>query len=248
MEAYRSFANVYDEFMDNIPYDEWGRYIHELLVKNNIADGRIAELGCGTGSITQILDSYGYTMTGIDISQDMLRIAQDKSAKNNSNITYSYESMTDFSLDKLQDACVCVCDSSNYLTEDGELMACFMAVSKNLRKDGILIMDFKTEYFYKKVLGECTIAENRDDASFIWENYYDDKDKINEYILTLFIKEDNDMFNRYVETHYQRAYSIREIKESLTYSGLKLLNIYVAFTNNKPDRHSERRYLIAKKE
>lgn len=248
MEAYRSFASVYDEFMDNIPYDEWGRYVHELLIKNNITSGSVTELGCGTGSMTQILASYGYNMTGIDISEDMLKIAEAKRKKNNSKITYSYESMTDFSTDSLQDACICVCDSSNYLIEDGELMACFMAVYKNLRQGGILIMDFKTEYFYKKVLGECTIAENRDDASFIWENYYYDNDKINEYILTLFIKEDKGLFNKYVETHYQRAYSIREIKESLAYSGLKLLNIYEAFTNKKPDRHSERIYLIAKKE
>lgn len=248
MEAYKSFASVYDEFMDNIPYDEWGEYIHKLLIDNNINKGNIVELGCGTGSITQILDSYGYNMVGIDISLDMLSIANEKKEKSNKNITYQYQSMADFELEKKVDACVCVCDSSNYLIEDGELFSCFRSVYNNLKEDGILIMDFKTEYFYEKELGECTIAENRDDASFIWENYYYKEDKINEYILTLFIKDKAGKFDKYEETHYQRAYSIKEIKQYLTASGLKLINIYDAFTNKKPSRHSQRVYIVAKKE
>ncbi len=248
MEAYKSFASVYDEFMDNIPYEEWGVYVHNLLEKNNVSKGNIVELGCGTGSMTQILDSYGYNMIGIDISKDMLEIANNKKKDAGKNITYLYQSMADFELENKVDACVCVCDSSNYLIENGELMACFRSVYNNLKDNGILIMDFKTEYFYKKILGECTIAENREDASFIWENFYYNEDKINEYILTLFIKDANGKFDKYEETHYQRAYSIKEIKENLKVSGLKLINIYEAFTNKKPNRHSQRVYLIAKKE
>ena len=68
MDAYTSFAQVYDLFMDNVPYDEWCAYICETLKKHGIADGPVLDLGCGTGSLTEILAREGYDMTGIDLS------------------------------------------------------------------------------------------------------------------------------------------------------------------------------------
>ena len=39
VEAYTSFAAVYDTFMDNVPYEEWGEYIHGMLCKYGVEDG-----------------------------------------------------------------------------------------------------------------------------------------------------------------------------------------------------------------
>lgn len=78
MDAYTSFAQVYDELMDNIPYDEWISYITSLLHEYNITKGLVAELGCGTGTITEGLAAAGYDMIGIDVSSDMLEIANEK--------------------------------------------------------------------------------------------------------------------------------------------------------------------------
>ena len=71
MDCYNSFARVYDELMDNIPYREWVCYILELLKEYGIEDGLVAELGCGTGNITELLSEAGYDMIGIDNSEDM---------------------------------------------------------------------------------------------------------------------------------------------------------------------------------
>ena len=78
MDAYTSFASVYDQFMDNIPYEEWGKYVRELLLEHGIKDGLVLDLGCGTGSMTEVLADYGYDMIGVDISEDMLEIAMEK--------------------------------------------------------------------------------------------------------------------------------------------------------------------------
>ena len=51
MEAYTSFAEVYDTFMDNVPYEEWAEYLAELLQEYDIEDGLVLDLGCGTGSL-----------------------------------------------------------------------------------------------------------------------------------------------------------------------------------------------------
>ena len=66
MEAYTSFARVYDMFMDNVPYEVWGRYIVEKLRANGIDSGYVVDLGCGTGKLTTLLADAGYDMIGID--------------------------------------------------------------------------------------------------------------------------------------------------------------------------------------
>ena len=82
MNAYTGFAYVYDEYMDNIPYDEWSAYLIELLKENGIKEGmKVADLGCGTGTVTQILDNAGYECVGIDNAPDMLTIAAEKISK-----------------------------------------------------------------------------------------------------------------------------------------------------------------------
>ena len=99
MEAYTGFAYVYDEYMDNIPYDEWEYYLYELLKENNIGtDSTIADLGCGTGTVTRMLDKEGYDILGIDLSEDMLSIASEKTYESGQQIIYSCQDMREFEL------------------------------------------------------------------------------------------------------------------------------------------------------
>ena len=55
------------------------------------------------------------------------------------------------------------------------------------------------------------MISSREDCGFIWENEYDEETKLNEYDLTLFVREEGELFRRYEETHVQRAYSGEEI-------------------------------------
>lgn len=79
MDMYGSFAAVYDEFMDNVPYGPWSRKIIELLKKYGIEDGLVLDLCCGTGNMTERLAQAGYDMIGVDSSVEMLQIAEEKS-------------------------------------------------------------------------------------------------------------------------------------------------------------------------
>ena len=74
MDAYTSFAAVYDTFMDNIPYEEWKSYLKELLKEYGVQDGLVLDLGCGTGTMTELLAADGYDMIGVDNSEEMLEI------------------------------------------------------------------------------------------------------------------------------------------------------------------------------
>ena len=247
MEAYTSFASVYDTFMDNIPYEEWSVYVKELLEEYGVTEGLVLELGCGTGTMTELLASAGYDMIGIDNAEEMLEIALEKKLSSGHDILYLLQDMREFELYGTVKAAVSVCDSINYIMEEEELEEVFRLVNNYLDPKGIFIFDFNTTYKYREILGDRTIAENREECSFIWDNYYYEEDEINEYELSLFIREgESDCYRKYEETHYQKAYSLETIRRLVERSGLEYITAYDAFTHEKPTENSERIYVIAR--
>lgn len=246
MASYESFARVYDLFMDNIPYEEWCEYLHKLLKRCEVEEGLVLELGCGTGSMTELLAQRGYDMIGVDNSMEMLEIAMEKKQESGCDILYLLQDMREFELYGTVKAVVSVCDSMNYITEEEDLLEVFRLVSNYLDPNGIFIFDLNTRYKYETLLGDNTIAENREESSFIWENWYDEETAINEYDLTLFIETDNGLYEKYEETHYQKAYDLARVAELIEQAGMKVEAIYDAFTTDAPHAQSERVYVIAR--
>ncbi|MDO4262491.1 MAG: methyltransferase domain-containing protein [Eubacteriales bacterium] len=248
MDAYTEFARVYDLFMDDIPYKEWCAYLTGLLREHQVTDGLVLELGCGTGNMTELLAEAGYDMIGIDQSEDMLEEASRKREESGHEILYLCQDMREFELYGTVRAIVCVCDSMNYILEEEEIEHILTLAARNyLDYGGLFIFDLNTEYKYRELLGEQTIAENREEGSFIWENSYDGETKINEYSLTLFIREREGLYRKYEENHYQRAYDLTRVRELAERSGLELLHIYDAFTHEPPREDSERVYVICRR-
>lgn len=275
MEAYSSFAQVYDLFMDNVPYVEWAGYIMGLLEEYGIRDGLVLDLGCGTGKLTRILSDSGYDMIGVDNSVEMLEIArsfsesvdertsertegcekhrelegiegkEEPSAMKNP-ILYLLQDMQEFELFGTVRAVVSICDSLNYILEEKELLQVFRLVNNYLDPSGIFIFDLNTVYKYKELLGETTIVENREEGSFIWDNYFEEETGVNEYDLTLFIREKENLYRRFEETHYQRAYSLEAVKQLLKEAGMEFVAAYDAFTKEPVREESERICIIAK--
>jgi ubiquinone/menaquinone biosynthesis C-methylase UbiE len=245
---YESFARVYDTFMDNVPYEKWAEDYTAIMKNHGIEDGIVLDLGCGTGSLSILLQKKGYDMIGVDYSMDMLDIAREKSE--GMDILYLEQDMREFELYGTVRGIVSVCDSVNYITEPEDLLDVFELVNNYLDPKGIFIFDFNTEYKYREILGEQTIAEDREQSSFIWENYYDEEEKINEYILTLYIQEedDPDLYRRFQEQHFQRAYTLEEIKRLLRRSGLVFETAYDAYTRKPVTDTTERITVIARED
>lgn len=247
MESYTSFAKVYDTFMDNVPYDEWCTYLHNLLKEYNIEEGILLDLGCGTGSVTERLAEKGYDMIGVDYSSEMLDIAMQKASKEKHGILYLLQDMREFELYGTVNAVISLCDSMNYITEEEDLLSVFKLVNNYLDPGGIFIFDLNTEFKYKELLGEQTITESREDCTFIWDNYYDEEEMINEYELTLFVQEqESKLYERFQEYHYQKAYKLEKVKALLEEAGLELVTIYEAMTKDEPSETSERVYVVAR--
>ena len=245
MDAYTSFAQVYDLFMDNVPYDQWCGYITELLREYGIQDGLVLELGCGTGVLTRKLAAKGYDMIGVDYSEDMLEIAMDH-RQEGEDILYLLQDMREFELYGTVRAAVSICDSMNYIVEYQDLVQVMKLVNNYLDPGGIFIFDLNTPYKYEEILGENTFAENRPEGSFIWENYYDGETGINEYDLTLFVREKEGIYRKFEETHYQRAYELEQVRRAIKEAGLEFVAAYDAGTHKPVQQDSQRIYVIAR--
>lgn len=292
MEAYTDFAQVYDIFMDETPYQEWADFLAGLIgrygiskpvkIKDSGGSGSVAgtkapsngiaaggkkeerqaaerllaserdlvlDLGCGTGTLTELLSRKGYDMIGVDASPEMLNVAARKKEESGSRILYLCQDMRELDLYSTVGTVVSVCDSVNYLLEDEEVVETFSMVNNYLYPGGIFIFDFNTVYKYSQVIGDATIAENREECSFIWENFYDPEGHINEYDLTVFVREGGSgLFRRFTETHFQRGYTPEEMSAFVEQAGMKVEIMLDADTHKKPGKNSERIYVVAREQ
>lgn len=205
----------------------------------------VLDLGCGTGTLTELLYRRGYDMIGVDNSSAMLGVAMEKRAQSGSEILYLQQDMRRLELYGTVGTVVSVCDSVNYILEEEELTEIFRLVNNYLYPGGIFIFDFNTDYKYREIIGDATIAENRENCSFIWENYYDEESCLNEYDLTMFVREEGESFRRFVETHVQRGYAPEQMARLVESAGLRMIGMKDADTLGEVTPQSERVYIVA---
>lgn len=261
MGVYQDFADVYDRFMDNTPYGQWGERLDSLIRKygvskperdaKNLLDSErnlVVDLGCGTGTLAEIMYMKGYDMIGVDVSESMLGIAMDKKEKSGSEILYLQQDMRELELYSTAGTIFSVCDSLNYILEEEELSEIFGLVNNYLFPGGIFIFDFNTDYKYREVIGDATIAENREDCSFIWENYYDAEEQINEYDVTVFVREEDDNFRKFEETHLQRGYTLEQMARLVEQAGMVMVEAMDADTGEAVTETSGRIYIVAREQ
>lgn len=261
MGAYQDFAGVYDEFMDDTPYEQWCERLDLLIRKYGVSlperdveglldseKNLVVDLGCGTGTLTELMYSRGYDMIGVDSSESMLNLAMEKKGSSGSEILYLQQDMRELELYSTVGTVFSVCDSLNYILEESELLTVFSLINNYLFPGGVFIFDFNTEYKYREVIGNTTIAENREDCSFIWENFYDPEEKINEYDLTVFVREEKESFRRFSETHFQRGYTVEQVTGLVEQAGMTVVEIMDADTGEAVKNTSERIYVVAREQ
>lgn len=272
MEAYTDFAYVYDTFMDETPYGKWRDFIVETIEKHGISKpvkgqkekdslkeerNLILDLGCGTGTLTELLAEAGYDMIGVDSSADMLELAMEKRDRMGHETLYLLQDMRELELYGTVGTVVSVCDSLNYILSEEELLQVFKLVENYLFPEGIFIFDFNTVYKYAEVIGDVTIAENREACSFIWENTYYPEEALNEYEVTVFVKSgfsggekeaegQENLYRKFSETHYQRGYTEEQMRRLLEAAGMQIEFVLDADTLLAATETSERIYMAAR--
>lgn len=211
MSIYTEFASVYDMMQYDVDYAFWIDGIIDMVRKHNRNAKSMLELACGTGTLSIGISKRGFMTEGIDISEEMLTVAQAKAYESGAKVRFYHQDMIEFNTKKKYDVIFCMCDGMNYVTDDHDMRQVFLNISTHLNPDGILIFDLSTKYKLSEVIGSHTFAETFENEAFIWENEYDETQKLLRFTFTLF-KNDGEGYVRHEENHIQRAYEIEEIK------------------------------------
>lgn len=240
---YNNFAEVYDRLMYDVDYKKWADYIETLFQMNHIKPAIILDLGCGTGSFCIEMSKRGYEMIGLDRSVDMLSCAKQKTVKEGMDILYLNQDMAGFELYGTVDAIVCLMDSINYLVNKNDVKKLLKLVKNYLNPGGILIFDINSDYKFKEVFKDNVYYDIGDDVAYIWQNKYDNRRKLCEFILTFFVKENN-MYRRYDEIHIERMYPVEELELLIEDSGMKLVNTYGELSFSPPKDKSSKVFFV----
>lgn len=249
MAQYSRFAAFYDMFMDDVDYDGWAKYIAELIGK---PCSTVLECGCGTGEITLRLKKLGFDITGSDISHDMLEVASEKARRNGLRIPFVRMDMRFITLHRQADCVIAPCDCVNYLTTKKACVEFFRSAYSVIKPGGLLIFDISSRHKLRSILGENTFSDSRENAAYIWRNNYDQERKLLEMELEFFVRAGASpggapLYERFSETHIQRAHSEQEIRAWLEGAGFKVKSVFEAFKFIPPKEVCERLQFVAEK-
>ncbi len=246
MASYEQFAQIYDWALNELPYEQWLSYIEQIFEKHQSEPKLILDLGCGTGSMTNLMASKGYEMIGVDLSEDMLAIAREKAKDQHLDVIYLNQDMTELDLYGTVEAVISCGDALNYVLEEEDIMAAFKRVNLFLDPGGLFVFDMNTVYKFREVLGNKTYAENHEEYAYIWENYFYEEESINEYEVSIFIKNDQGYYEKTTETHHERGYTVEIIKNLLDKAGLRLEAVYHDNSFEEVKDTTERMYFVAR--
>lgn len=245
--SYSSLAKYYDKLTENVNSKVRGEYISNFLLRNNISDGIMLDLACGTGQMSVIFAEKGYDVIGVDASEEMLSVARENATEAGQNILFICQEMQELDLYGTVKCCICTMDSVNHLLSEKDVINAFMKVALFMEQGGIFIFDVNTVHKHKNVLGNnIFVFDQEEDVFLVWQNeYYEDTNEV-DIILDLFEKE-GEHYSRKSEGFTERAYSAECLSNILQKCGFSVLGIYDELQETDFTEKSERIYFVARK-
>lgn len=243
--SYEQFAYVYDRLMADMPYDEWLRFAEESFAKYG-KPRTIVDLGCGTGNLTIPMAERGYEMIGIDLSDDMLAVAQQKYA----SITWLQQDMREWEVSEQVDAVVSFCDCLNYLTEEEDWTGTFGRVFDGLKDGGLFLFDMHSIAQLESYAENQPFVFDEESISYIWTSDYDTERNEIEHALTIFATEPgtgDSLYRKFTEYHVQRAFQLSKVIGMLEGAGFSNVECFADFEWVKPTKDSGRIFVVARK-
>ena len=242
---YSVLSQIYDELMVNVDYDMWSEYLEYLILEQGEKPLNILELGCGSGNVTEKLLEKGYEVVGIDYSEEMLELAEEKTEEFGNNIIYIQQDLREIDFEVYEiDTVISANDTFNYITDIKDVEHIFSYLYPRIKKGGQLVFDISSEYKLEHVLGNNTYGESFDDMVYLWENFYDSEQKLVNMDINFFEK-NGSTYERFSETHIQRAYSVEEIKAVLEKIGYQNIKIHADFDKAEGYKNDSQRIFFS---
>lgn len=246
--TYGKFAYLYDELMKDVPYDEWVSIVTEKWSKYECQGKKLLDLACGTGELSIRFAKAGFEVTGVDLSADMLTVAQMKAANNGLKLPFYQQNMVELDLYESFDVIGVFCDSLNYLQTEEEVIETFAKIYDLLDEDGFFIFDVHSVHKIMNIFMNQTFTHDEEDICYIWNCFQGDYPLSIEHELTFFVQDDESgKYDRYDEFHSQRTFPVEVYKNWLEASGLYVTDIFSDFMDDLSSE-AERIFFIAKKQ
>ena len=243
---YEEFAAVYDALMDDFDYPAWAEHYLRLLAEAGCAPRTAFECGCGTGSLSIPLARTGLRLTASDLSEDMLRLAQQKARRSGVMIPFVRMDMRRLEVPRPVDAVLACCDAVNYLTSEEDVLAFFHGAHRCLKSGGALAFDVSSQ---AKLTGmkDAFYGEERDNIAYLWQNSMDETSRVVTMDLTFFVETEGGLYRRFEERHRQRAHAQEELTRWLAEAGFSDVRVFGDMTMCPPGPEAQRLHFTAKK-
>ncbi|WP_078379628.1 class I SAM-dependent DNA methyltransferase [Sutcliffiella halmapala] len=248
--AYGQFAFIYDHLMEDVPYDQWVTFVKTVKEKYHPTKDSytVVDVGCGTGELAIRFAKEGWNVAGVDLSESMLAVAHEKSAKAGLAIPYYEQNMTELDGFSGADCITIFCDSLNYLRTIEEVQQTFKAVYDQLDNDGIILFDVHSLFKMTQIFMNATFTNSEEDVAYIWNCFPGEEPNSVEHELSFFVlNEDTGLYSRFDEVHYQRTHCVEVYKKWLEEVGFTLLSVTGDFSVDFLADQSERVFFVAQK-
>ncbi|RSD24140.1 class I SAM-dependent DNA methyltransferase [Mesobacillus subterraneus] len=246
--SYERFAYLYDQLMQDVPYDEWVRMVEAYKEKFHIDGMKLLDLACGTGELSVRFAQKGYDVTGADLSPDMLSVAQSKAQGLSLPIQFFQQDMTELEDLGEYDFVGIFCDSLNYLEDEQAVQKTFEGVYRLLKKGGLFLFDVHSVYKMDYIFADATFTWDDEEITYIWNSFKGEKQHSVEHELTFFVLDESGKYDRVDELHFQRTYPIDVYQKLLEQSGFKQIEITGDYKMEAPGQNAERIFFAMRKE
>ncbi|MFD1672749.1 class I SAM-dependent DNA methyltransferase [Agrilactobacillus yilanensis] len=224
---YTTFAKVYDQLMDSDLYDQWLTYVEQRVPKKT---GRLLELACGSGTLAVKLAQAGFEVTGFDLSEEMLTLADEKARAAEIELPLIQGDALDLKLDTKFDYVTCFDDSICYLPDLSAITQVFKNVSQVLKPAGTFMFDAHSLYQMDEVFPGYMYNAKFEDMAFMWQSYAGEFPHSVEHDLTFFIYDESiDGYQALEELHRERTYPVASYKEALQAAGFTDIEVTSEF-------------------
>jgi len=246
--TYERFAYVYDELMKDAPYEKWLMILTAKLEQYGIGGRKVLDLACGTGEMTVELAQHGFEVTGVDLSDEMLLVANEKAVKLGLSIPLFQQNMAELEGLGQFDCVTIFCDSLNYLRDEEDIVKTFSRVHEHLKDGGLFLFDIHSIYKMEEIFGDNTFAVNGEEVSYIWDCFPGEKPYSVEHDLSFFVRDDESgLYDRFDELHYQRTYPVEQYKKWLEQAGFTVSEILADLEEAPLVTETERILFVASK-
>lgn len=246
MNSYEQFAEIYDELMQDIPYEQYVQWIVKFAPKNRYP--KILDVGCGTGTLAMMFHSEGYEVTGIDISEGMLAVAFNRMQSEGILMPLYAMSMDELEGFSDLDIVTIPIDSINYLRGEQSVFETLKRVYDALRNGGQLFFDVHSLYKMNEVFLQSPFTYDDGELMYVWHTEKADVDYSIYHQLTFFMKDNQSgLYERFDEEHFQRTFPIEQYESWLREIGFSIIEITADFTEDQPNEKSERIFFRAMK-